>query len=133
MTSIRGLRPAAVSDARPAERHSGHLHRYASTLQSTTNRWAAEPTPTFNVSLPFRRGGFSSLVEALDYAARGETGLNFFDARGQLLSSLSYRRLRFEAQSFARRLIAAGFGPGERLVIVADTWPGFCVAFFGCQ
>ena len=133
MTSIRGILPAPVSDARPAERHSGHLHRYASTLLSTSDRWAAEPTPTLNVSLPFRRGGFASLAEALDYAARGETGLNFFDARGQLLSSLSYRRLRFEAQSFARRLISSGFGPGERLVIVADTWPGFCVAFFGCQ
>ncbi|TBR29742.1 MAG: fatty acyl-AMP ligase, partial [Reyranella sp.] len=133
MTSIRGILPAPVSDARPAERHSGHLHRYASTLLSTSDRWVAEPTPTLNVSLPFRRGSFASLAEALDYAARGETGLNFFDARGQLLSSLSYRRLRFEAQSFARRLISAGFGAGERLVIVADTWPGFCVAFFGCQ
>jgi fatty-acyl-CoA synthase len=133
MTSIRGNLPAPVSDARPAERHSGHLHRYASTLQSTVDRWAVAPTPTHNVSLPFRRGGFGSLAEALDYAARGETGLNFFDARGKLLSSLPYRQLRFEAQSFARRLISAGFGPGERLVIVADTWPGFCVAFFGCQ
>ncbi len=133
MTSIRGILPAPVSDARPAERHSGHLHRYASTLQSTVDRWAVVPTPTHNASLPFRRGGFAGLAEALDYAARGETGLNFFDARGQLLSSLSYRQLRFEAQSFARRLVSAGFGPGERLIIVADTWPGFCVAFFGCQ
>ncbi len=133
MTSIRGILPAPVSDARPAEQHSGHLHRYASTLQSTPDRWVVVPTPTHNASLPFRRGGFGCLAEALDYAARGETGLNFFDARGQLLSSLSYRELRFEAQSFARRLISAGFGLGERLVIVADTWPGFCVAFFGCQ
>ena len=133
MTSIRGILPAPLSDARLAERHSGHLHRYASTLQSTSDRWATVPTPTHNVSLPFRRGGFASLAEALDYAARGETGLNFFDARGKLLGILPYRQLRFEAQSFARRLISAGFGPGERLVIVADTWPGFCVAFFGCQ
>jgi fatty-acyl-CoA synthase len=133
MTSIRGILPVLPSDARPAERHSGRLHRYASTLQSTPDRWVVAPTPTNNASLPFRRGGFASLPEALDYAARGETGLNFFDARGQLLSSLPYRQLRFEAQSFARRLISAGFGPGERLVIVADTWPGFCVAFFGCQ
>ncbi|KAF0101263.1 MAG: fatty-acyl-CoA synthase [Rhodospirillaceae bacterium] len=133
MTSIRGILSAPVSDARPAERHSGHLHRYASTLQSNPDRWAITPTPSLNVSLPFRRGGFASLVEALDYAARGDTGLNFFDARGQLLSALPYRQLRFEAQSFARRLIGTGFGPGERLVIVADTWPGFCVAFFGCQ
>ena len=93
MTSIRGILPAPVSDARPAERHSGHLHRYASTLLSTSDRWAAEPTPTLNVSLPFRRGGFASLAEALDYAARGETGLNFFDARGQLPVSYTHLTL----------------------------------------
>ena len=91
------------------------------------------PTPTRNSSLPFRRGGFASLCEALDYAARGETGLNFFDARGRLLSRLPYRDLRTQAQAFARRLIGAGIARGERLLIVADTWPGFCVAFFGAQ
>lgn len=41
----------------------------------------------------------------------------FFDARGQLLNCLPCRQLRFEAQSFARRLIAAGFQPGERSTI----------------
>ena len=93
----------------------------------------AAPTPTRNASLPFRLGGFSSLCEALDYAARGETGLNFYDSRGHLLDSLSYRELRRRAQSFARRLIVAGVEPGERLVLVADTSPGFCTAFFGAQ
>ncbi|MGQ0581060.1 MAG: fatty acyl-AMP ligase [Reyranella sp.] len=91
------------------------------------------PTPTRNSSLPFRRGGFASLCEALDYAAQGETGLNFFEARGRLLGSLPYRDLRTQAQTFARRLIGAGIARGERLLIIADTWPGFCVAFFGAQ
>ncbi|MSP74676.1 MAG: fatty acyl-AMP ligase [Rhodospirillaceae bacterium] len=91
------------------------------------------PTPTRNSSLPFRRGGFASLCEALDYAARGETGLNFFEARGRLLGSLPYRDLQTQAQTFARRLIGAGIARGERLLIIADTWPGFCVAFFGAQ
>jgi fatty-acyl-CoA synthase len=91
------------------------------------------PTPTRNSSLPFRRGGFGSLCEALDYAAGGETGLNFFEARGRLLASLPYRELRTQAQGFARRLIGAGVARGERLLIIADTWPGFCVAFFGTQ
>ncbi|MDP1749214.1 MAG: AMP-binding protein, partial [Reyranella sp.] len=94
---------------------------------------ALTPTPTRNSSLPFRRGGFTSLCEALDYAAQGETGLNFFEARGRLLSSLPYRELRVQAQTFARRLIGAGIARGERLLIIADTWPGFCVAFFGAQ
>ncbi len=133
MTSIRGIMPALVSDAVPGDGDSGQLQRYVSALQSNPDRWVTAPTPTRNVSLPFRRGGFGSLCEALDYAARGETGLNFFDARGRLLSPLSYRQLREEAQSFARRLIGAGLEPGERLILVADTWPGFCTAFFGCQ
>ena len=91
------------------------------------------PTPSRNASLPFRRGGFSTLCEALDYAARGETGINFFDGRGRLVEALSWRALRERAQAFARRLIGAGMEPGERLLLIADTWPGFCVAFFGAQ
>ena len=34
------------------------------------------PTPTVNDNLPYRPGGFSTLSEALDYAARGKTGVN---------------------------------------------------------
>src|SRR6478735_9885061 len=90
-------------------------------------------TPTGTAKLPFKRGGFGSLCEALDYAARGDTGLNFFDARGRLLTTLPYHELRTQAQVFARRLIGAGVAPGERLLLIADTWPGFCVAFFGAQ
>ena len=33
----------------------------------------------------------------------------------------------------ARKLIGAGFAVGERLLITADTWPGFFDAFFGAQ
>jgi fatty-acyl-CoA synthase len=110
------------------------IRRQASTIRLVSDRSGVlQPTPTHNVVLPFRRGGFASLCEALDYAASGETGLNFFDARGRLLSSLPYRALRAQAQSFARRLIGAGVARGQRLVLVADTWPGFCVAFFGAQ
>jgi fatty-acyl-CoA synthase len=94
---------------------------------------AQAPTPSGNVVLPFKRGGFASLCEALDYAAQGETGLNFFDARGRLASSLTYGDLKTQAQTFARRLIGAGIARGDRLVLIADTWPGFCVAFFGAQ
>jgi fatty-acyl-CoA synthase len=91
------------------------------------------PTPTVNLHLPFQRGGFSSLCEALDYAAEGETGLNFFDARGRLLDVLPYRRLQREAYAFARRLIGAGFARGERIVLIAETCADFVVAFFGAQ
>ena len=90
-------------------------------------------TPTVNAGLPFRRGGFASLCAALDYAAQGETGLNFFDSRGTLLHVLPYARLRDEAQDFARHLAGAGVARGERLLLIAETAPDFCVAFFGAQ
>jgi fatty-acyl-CoA synthase len=109
------------------------FQRYDHALARSAERRVDRPTPTINTDLVFRRGGFVSLCEALDYAAHGDTGLNFFDARGTLLSSLPYRDLQVQAQAFARRLIGAGFERGERLVLIADTWPGFCIAFFGAQ
>ena len=109
------------------------FQRYDHTLAHGAERRVDTPTPTVNTDLVFRRGGFASLCDALDYAAHGETGFNFFDARGKLLSRLPYRDLRVQAQAFARRLIGAGFERGERLVLIADTWPGFCIAFFGAQ
>lgn len=91
------------------------------------------PTPTKSLRLPFRRGGFSTLCVALDYAARGQTGLNFYDAKGALIAVLPYADLRLKALRFARCLIGGGISRGERLIILADTWPGFCVGFFGAQ
>ena len=62
-------------------------------------RLRSRPRRTRNLTLPFRRGGFASLCEALDYAAQGETGLNFFDApRKALVSCLPYRDLQVEAR-----------------------------------
>ena len=133
MTSIRGLLPAPLSDAVASHSHAGRLQRYGCTFSANPARWAVAPTATRNATLPFRRGGFSSLCDALDYAAHGETGLNFFDARGRLTACLPYRDLRERARELARRLMAAGMRRGERLIIVADTWPGFCVAFFAAQ
>ncbi|HEX2885834.1 fatty acyl-AMP ligase [Vineibacter terrae] len=91
------------------------------------------PTPTRNAALPFRRGGFGCLAEALDYAARGETGVSFFNARGRLTAALPWREAQAGAHVFARRLIGAGFAVGDRLLITAETWPGFVTAFFGAQ
>jgi fatty-acyl-CoA synthase len=134
MTSIRSRLAVSSSKRASFDEDSSQLQRYASTLQfADAPRYATVPTPTRNDTLPFRRGGFANLCEALDYAARGDTGLNFFDARGRLQSSLTYRALRTEAQILARRLIGAGIEPGERLILVADTWPGFCMAFFAAQ
>lgn len=89
--------------------------------------------PTRNSQLALRRADFRSVPEMLDYAAQGETGVTFYSVRGEILSALPWREIRERAQVTARRLIGAGFAPGERLLITADTWPGFFDAFFGAQ
>jgi fatty-acyl-CoA synthase len=135
MTSIRGLSGGRSSDGATltTDSPSDLLARYEFALRQNEGRQIETPTPSTNVSLPFRRGGFADLCEALDYAARGETGLNFFDARGKLLSSLPYRDLSIQARAFGRHLLGGGFQRGERLILIADTWAGFCIAFFGAQ
>ena len=91
------------------------------------------PTPTVNPTLPFRVSGFETLAAGLDYAARGETGCNFFSARGELEQALSYREIRARAIELALRLTAARLPRGARVAIVAETRPDFLIFFFGCQ
>ncbi len=86
-----------------------------------------------NRQLPFRPGDFSNLTEALEYAARGESGYNFYDGKGRLDTVVSYRTLRDEAQTLARRLLALGCERGDRVAIIADTHPMFHRFFFACQ
>ena len=92
-----------------------------------------DPLPSRNAQLAQRRAGFTSVAEMLDYAARGQTGISFYNAKGELLSALAWREVRERAHVTARKLIGAGFAVGERLLITADTWPGFFDAFFGAQ
>lgn len=91
-----------------------------------------EPTPTQD-SLPRRFADFATLTDAIDYAAKGARGLNFYSARGQLDTVLSFRELRQRAMAFARRLMALGLEKEARVALIADTSPDFVVAFFGCQ
>jgi fatty-acyl-CoA synthase len=91
-----------------------------------------QPTPTKN-NLPLRKGDFTTLAEALDYAAQGNTGFNFYDGTGKLSAVLPYKRLRKEARSIARRLLGLGPRPGARVALVADTDPDFMRYFFACQ
>jgi len=76
---------------------------------------------------------FASLSEALDAAAHGQTGYNFYGAKGELEHELSYRALRKEARTLARKLSSLGLPRGERMAIVADTHPLFHRYFFACQ
>ncbi len=90
------------------------------------------PTPTNN-SLPLKTTGYRSLAEALDYAANGTTGCNFYNGRGELTSVLSYADLRNQARNLARRLHGLGLQRGSTVAMVADTHPHFQVFFFACQ
>ena len=71
-------------------------------------------------TLPRRFADFDTLGEALDYAATGVRGLNFHDARGTLVRAYSYAELRQDALAQARRLIAAGVCPQDRIALVRD-------------
>ena len=87
-------------------------------------------TPTLD-ALPRRMADFATLGEALDYAAGGARGMNFHDARGALTRAYPYAVLREDALANARRFMALGLRPGDRLALVAETGPEFAASFFG--
>jgi fatty-acyl-CoA synthase len=87
-------------------------------------------TPTAD-TLPRRFADFGTLGEALDYAATGVRGLNFHDPRGALARSYAFAELREDALLAARRLIAAGVKPQDRIALVAETSAEFAALFFG--
>lgn len=91
------------------------------------------PTPTDNARLRKINGEFETLTAALDYAAQGDTGFNFYSARGDLQCVLPFRDLRKAAVGYALRLAAAGLKPGERVALLAATAPEFLTHFFACQ
>ncbi len=89
------------------------------------------PTVTTAGTIP-RLGTFESTCEALDYAAEGQSGVNFYGADGKLVNSLTWRDLRALALTMAGRL-AATFPRTSRIGLVAETSPDFVVAFMACQ
>jgi len=91
------------------------------------------PTPTINHNLAHRRADFSTLSEALDYAAKGVTGLNFYSARCELVSSLPFSLMRERAVDLARSLIQTGVEKMSSVVLLGDTDPEIITAFFACQ
>ena len=88
-------------------------------------------TPNAN-SIEYNCGGFDTLSEALDYAAEGITGLNFYSVRGELESVLTYTELRERAIERAARLTTET-KPGELVGLIAETSPDFAIMFFACQ
>ncbi|MFS0735526.1 fatty acyl-AMP ligase [Sphingomonas sp. 1P06PA] len=88
------------------------------------------PTPTDDAQ-PRLFSTFGTLGEALDYAAEGQRGLNFHDARGALARAYPYAELRADALDAARRLVAHGIRPQDRIALIAETGPEFAALFFG--
>ena len=87
-------------------------------------------TPTLD-DLPRRFADFADLGEAIDYAARGVRGFNFYDARADLAHRVSYAELRACALDDAGRLRAAGVRVGDRVALIAETSPAFASLFLG--
>lgn len=83
--------------------------------------------------LALKRAEFPTLCDALDYAARGETGVNFYNARGELYSTTTYADLRLEAILLARKLSGLGIERGGRIALVAETSPHFVRFFWACH
>lgn len=92
----------------------------------------AQATPTEN-TLPLRRADFSTLAEALDYAALGQTGCNFYTGKGELVEALPYAKLREQAIDLAQRLESLNLPRESRVALVAETTPEFIRFFFACQ
>jgi fatty-acyl-CoA synthase len=101
------------------------LDAQSGALEITTS-----PTPTHDI-LPRRLSDFSLVTEALDYAAQGVRGLNFHDPRGVLSLAYPFAKLRDDAVAAAKRLVAHGIVPGDRIALIAETCPEFAALFFG--
>ena len=90
-------------------------------------------TPTVTArGLPLVRGKFATLIDGLEYAARCDTGFNFYSGRGDLKASLSYRELRERAIEMAYHIVAMT-DQGDRIGLLAVTSPEFAVIFMACQ
>ena len=89
-----------------------------------------KPTATSD-ALPQRRSNFATLGDALDYAAQGQKGFNFHDARADLMRAYPFSELAADARRHAAHFIAEGVQPGDRIALIAETGAGFAAAFFG--
>jgi fatty-acyl-CoA synthase len=90
----------------------------------------AGATPTLD-ALDRRIADFATLGDALDYAAKGRRGMNFHDARGQLVRAYPFSELRGDAQAHAKRFVSLGLKPGDRVALIAETGAEFAACFFG--
>jgi fatty-acyl-CoA synthase len=132
MPSVRHEVESIVSRARRVSGFQGGVEVLSSSNIQVGRQAAPQPTPTPTLdSLPRRFADFTTLGDALDYAANGRRGLNFHDARGQLALPYPFATMRDDAIANARRLIAAGVKPKDRIALIAETDAPFAAMFFG--
>jgi fatty-acyl-CoA synthase len=92
----------------------------------------ATPTPS-DSGIARRLADFPTLSDALDYAAQGEAGFNFYSGRGVLQEALPFRTLRTQAQQLGRRLLGLGLTAGDRVALIAESSGDFVRLFWACQ
>lgn len=92
-----------------------------------------EPIPTHDTTLPRRLADFGTLLEAIEYAAKGIRGLNFYSPRGELETSISFKQIAKKSQEIGRRFIHFGIKKGSRVALIAETNDEFVCYFIGCQ
>ena len=89
--------------------------------------------PTLSASgIAHQPGTFETLTDALDYAATGQSGVNFYSADGELYAPVTYAALRAQSIALAYKL-AATFPRGAHIGLIAETSPSFLIAFMACQ
>lgn len=102
-------------------------------MNQTENRVTPEPTPTTSHGVVQRWSDFDNFAEALDYAAKGDAGVNFYDAYGVLEQSLTYTEIRIRAREIADCLLGAGLKRKDSVGIVAEMSADFICTLFACQ
>ena len=90
-----------------------------------------QPTPTARGN-EIRYGDFTTLCDALDYAATCDTGFNYFDGKANLKTALSYAELHQRARDLAKRLVLLA-EKDSRIGLAAVSTPEFAVIFMACQ
>lgn len=92
--------------------------------------------PVIEVSMKSTRDSnielFETVASALDAAALGEAGYNYYALDGSLQCQMSYGELRQSARALATRL-ASMFPRNARVAVLGETIPAFHIVFFACQ
>lgn len=107
---------------------------HTATETSTAGVMPANTDVPFSAqTTPLKLATFSSLVEAIDYAATGEAGMSFYNARGICEESISYNELRERAVKIAKHLLGLGLERGDRVAMIASLDTDFIASFYACQ